>query len=260
MIGEQKEIYLYSRFHHFLLACGNNHEKYSFTTGIVKNLEKILTFDKARIYYLNENGNIVDQYLYRTSKKDVDAYFEYYSTLSDNYNIRISARNWPEERMYGEGFTIPVRDWKYIRGDSFICEYVWPLGIRHSLGFVLYDTDRMPRSLYMIDKCSAPDFNRDGIQILSMALPHLNNLHKNFFCPRSEPKPELPENDPGKNLLTKREQEIASMLCRDITPANISEKLHVTRATVYKHTHHIYEKLSVTNRQELMIKLMNSQP
>ena len=251
-----KQETIYSRLNHFVLACGSIHNEKDFTAGIVHNLGDILQFDKARIYYLNENGNIVDQYLDRTKKSDVEDYFHYCSTLSD-YDIRKIIRSWPEELMYRENFTIPIRNWSNNKRDSFVCEYVRPLGIRHSLGFGLYDSDGLPRALFMIDKCSSPAFNYDGLAVLAMALPHLNNLHKNFFHPHHE-QAQLQDICQKEDGLTKRELEIAILLCHDITPANISEKLHVTRSTVYKHTNHIYKKMNVTNRQELMIKLMNA--
>lgn len=256
MNREQKRESVYSRLNRFVLACGSIHNEKDFTTGIVSYLGDILQFDKARIYYLNENGTIVDQYLDRTKQSDVAAYFDYYSTLSDDYDIRKTARSWQEAQMYRENFTVPVRNWSDARRDSFVCDYVRPLGIRHSLGFVLYDSDGSPRALFMIDKCSSPAFNYDGLAVLALALPHLNNLHKNFFRPHGSgvPLQTVRREDTG---LTERELEIAALLCHDITPANISAKLHVTRATVYKHTHHIYEKLHVTNRQELMVKLMD---
>lgn len=257
MKKEQKKESIYSRFNHFVLACGSIHNEKDFTTGIVSNLGNILRFDKARIYYLNENGTIVDQYLDRTKKSDVAAYFDYYATLSDDYDIRKLIQSWPEDQMYQEDFAVPIRNWGSAGSDSFVCEYVRPLGIQHSLGFVLYDSDSSPRALFMIDKCSSPAFNYDGLAVLALALPHLNNLHKNFFPPHSV-QTSLQSVCQQENGLTRREMEIASMLCHDITPANISSKLHVTRATVYKHTHHIYEKLNVTNRQELMVKLMHA--
>lgn len=212
MNTNQNRISVYNRLNRFILSCGSIHNERDFTTGIVSNLNELLQFDKARIYYLNENGTIVDQYLDRTKKSDVDAYFNYYSTLSDNYDIRKIIQSWPEDKMYREDFSVPIRNWICAKNDSFICEYVRPLGLRHSLGFVLYDSDGSPRALFMIDKCSSPAFSYEGLAILAMALPHLNNLHKNFFHSHHEPE-RLQQICQGEDGLTNRELEIARLLC-----------------------------------------------
>jgi DNA-binding CsgD family transcriptional regulator len=90
-----------------------------------------------------------------------------------------------------------------------------------------------------------------------MILPHLQNLHKNYYI-----QPKLENNycsdapDPG-TVLTKRESEIAIMVYEGYTPEKIAQSLFVSRTTVYKHIAHIHEKLNVSNRQELILKLLH---
>lgn len=51
--------------------------------------------------------------------------------------------------------------------------------------------------------------------------------------------------------LTKRETEVAWLIYRKYTNAQIGEELYISETTVKKHAGHIYEKMSVSGRKEL---------
>ena len=53
--------------------------------------------------------------------------------------------------------------------------------------------------------------------------------------------------------LTPREREIVSSLARGLRNREIAEQLHITEGTVKIHLHHIYEKLRVKGRVELVL-------
>ena len=56
--------------------------------------------------------------------------------------------------------------------------------------------------------------------------------------------------------LTSREAEIANLLCRGVSTANINRALYIAQSTTYKHIEHIYEKLHVSSQQELLVRLL----
>jgi DNA-binding NarL/FixJ family response regulator len=56
--------------------------------------------------------------------------------------------------------------------------------------------------------------------------------------------------------LTKREQEIATLLTKGITYKEISESLFISMPTVKTHTSNIYKKCGVKNRSELTALLI----
>jgi len=56
------------------------------------------------------------------------------------------------------------------------------------------------------------------------------------------------------DTLTSRENEVFNLLLEGITNPEIANKLHISRATVKVHVSHIFGKLSVCNRIELMKK------
>ena len=83
----------------------------------------------------------------------------------------------------------------------------------------------------------------------------MHNLYKN-----SAPSSKQPANlnaSVNKKALTNREIEIANLIKKGVTPVNISQQLFLSLPTVYKHIANIHQKLDVSNRQELLLKLIN---
>jgi len=59
--------------------------------------------------------------------------------------------------------------------------------------------------------------------------------------------------------LTKREEEILSLLAQGYFYKEIADTMGVTIHTVKAHAHHVYEKLHVQSRTEAVLKYMKSQ-
>jgi DNA-binding NarL/FixJ family response regulator len=59
------------------------------------------------------------------------------------------------------------------------------------------------------------------------------------------------------NHLTKREQEVISILIKGKSNNEIAKKLHVSVNTVRTHLGSCYKKMNVKNRTELVIKYIN---
>ncbi len=59
--------------------------------------------------------------------------------------------------------------------------------------------------------------------------------------------------------LTKREQQVAALVCHGLSNKNIAYKLGVTEGTVKSHIHRIFQKLRMPNRCALIIALSRSE-
>lgn len=57
--------------------------------------------------------------------------------------------------------------------------------------------------------------------------------------------------------LTAREIEVVDLLIQGIAPQEIAKILYISMSTTYKHITHIYGKFQVSNRQELMCRLLS---
>jgi LuxR family maltose regulon positive regulatory protein len=63
-------------------------------------------------------------------------------------------------------------------------------------------------------------------------------------------------NDFGESF-TKREREIASLLCNGATNDDIADRLYLSRSTIKNHIHDIYMKLGVKNRAQAIVRMQD---
>lgn len=151
---------------------------------------------------------------------------------------------------------VGVYDWTDCETDEFIAGYIKPQGLRHSAGSAFHAADNMITCVYALDRTGYRGYADKEIDILSVIQPHLDNLHRNLFV---RPPRCLRDRDPQvQHLLTKRESEIADLLCRGLTPNKIGDHLCLSVSTVYRHIANMHTKLNVSNRQELLLMLMNN--
>jgi DNA-binding NarL/FixJ family response regulator len=68
----------------------------------------------------------------------------------------------------------------------------------------------------------------------------------------------LPSED-WKELLTDREQETTGLVLQSKTNKEIAEELNITERTVKAHLHNVFEKLEVSDRLALVLKIKNWQ-
>jgi DNA-binding CsgD family transcriptional regulator len=99
-------------------------------------------------------------------------------------------------------------------------------------------------------------------RILELIRPHIEN----YFAIMNR-IPEISAEDycaaelaEGSRLLSRREAEVASLLCKRYRPAEIASRLLVSPRTVERHVEHIYQKLGVRCRRELLGKLLGRAP
>lgn len=241
----------WEKMNRILLKCGSVHDAHLFSINAFCQLQDLVPFDQGRAYFINDNAEIYDEFLIGVTKRITKAYHEYYSKLDDGlYSASKRVKHFHDQ-------AIPVHDWsEYSHKDEFFTEHLQPQGIRYSTGFVLKDLHGSPKVLYCLDRTSHAIFSKEEREVLYYLSGHLNNLYCNFYVPTTESVEFLSfiqEDQP----LTNREGEIAELLSRGVSPLNIAEKLCISRTTVYKHISHIHEKLNVTNRQELVVKILN---
>jgi DNA-binding NarL/FixJ family response regulator len=61
----------------------------------------------------------------------------------------------------------------------------------------------------------------------------------------------------GSELLTKREQQVVSLVVDGLNNREISEQLHLSEHTVKNHLFHVFEKLGISTRVELVLYIVN---
>ena len=241
----------WEKIYQFTLNCGNKHQPKAFSIEVLNNLSDLCNFDGATIYYLDTNGKVYDQYSTDTDKYWNTLYLEYYSKFE---NGRYSLQRCPRENS-----SLPIintRNWTQEPKNEFISNFIQPRNLRHTLGFVLYDINGVPKATFCLDKTIDTGFSNNEIAILTLAVPLINNLFKNLSFNQIN-RHNRKQNSWEVSSLTPRESEIASLLCQGFSPANISQLLHISQSTAYKHIANIHEKMKVSTRQELLVRLLN---
>ena len=253
----------WTQMNDFLIKVGNVREPKALCVQIVQDIYTLIPYDQARIYFIDSTGKVYDEVLIGVEKRWSEVYLEYYSKY-ENGRYAIPTRSlsipaiWSDRRHSLPKLEGGVYDWtKYPTSNKFIAEYIKPQGLKYSAGFGLHSADNITKSVYVLDRTSSSGYSTKEIEILKRVQPNLDNLHKNLFVRTMQPlaiqNPELAE------MLTNRELEVAEYLCKGLTPVRISNMLSVSQSTVYRHIANIHTKLNVSNRQELILKLLRTQ-
>lgn len=244
---------IYETVYNIVLTCGNIHEQKNFSTNLLNTLSEVCPFDKARIYFYNGNGRVCDQYLIGVDPKWPNAYHEYYSKIQ---NGRYSVSNGLPESLLP--CKVNIKNWEGSEtvNNEFYSDYIRPQQIRSSIGFAFFDTMGTMRAMFAMDRTVSAAFSSNDMYLVQLVYPQLNNLYKNFFS-KSNCVNKLENVNWQTTSLTQREIDITILLCQGVSPTNISRKLHITVPTVNKHIAHIYSKMQVSNRQELLVRILN---
>lgn len=245
----------WNKIHTFLIDCGSIRNPKEFCVQIIKKIITLIPYDQARIYFINDNEAVYDEYLVGVNKRWPHLYYEYYSQIENGrYSLfpnNINSWRIPKPQKF-------FRDWTNHECDEFFTDYIRPQGIRYTGGFSLHDNNDARKAVLILDRTNANIFTYKELYILDIIHVHLNNLHKNLYVNMSN-YGNCRYNTEFQQFLTMREAEIMDLLVKGVTPKNISKKLSICQSTVYKHIAHIYEKMNVSTRQELLVKLLNTQ-
>jgi DNA-binding CsgD family transcriptional regulator len=218
-------------------------------------ISALIPFDQARLYFLNDNGDVYDEYLLGIDKQTAWEYHEHYSRVDNGaYSVAKKAREFQNHYPSVEDC---IYDWsKYGPEEEFFKEYVRPNQIRHSFGLGLRDLHNTLKCMFSLERVRDIKYSEAEIAIMSQIRAHLDNLYQNFYVPVPGGNDTMKNKIMEDSRLTSREAEIAELLTRGVTPVHISEKLYISTTTVKKHIANIHGKLNVSTRQELIVKLL----
>lgn len=234
----------------FLLNIEKSKQPKDLFVETVKGISDIVAYDQARIYFFNDACKIIDEVLFGVDDWWSRMYVDYYSKIKHNsLEYRIRHKGVKPKALY---------DWAHFEEDEFICDYIKPQGIKHSLAFNFYDEDRSLNCACILDRTKERGFSDIETEIINIIHPHVQNFMTNLAKHHNKGKHLKIDDEICKNL-TEREREIVDYLCQGRTPSILSEELYISKNTIYRHIANIYSKLHVTNRQELMLKIFNSQ-
>ncbi|MFP4114677.1 MAG: response regulator transcription factor [Spirochaetota bacterium] len=172
------------------------------------------------------------------------------------FNARFSDRLPPALDMTRAVTTV---DWSDYPQSEYYNELIRPQRIGHSAS-LLIDTS-WSRSSHLIALHRTPgshSFTHEDGEMLSLLRPHVRNLFDLYAKIDDSARGRLlpPELADGCRVLSRRQREVADLLCRRLTVPEIAARLRVGVRTVETHVEHVYGKLGVTNRKDLLRLLL----
>lgn len=245
------------------------HAPRKFCIAAATALRQIVPNDAATIFFLSEDGRLVDEHLIGITRSIARDYIEHYAEADNGrYSVERYAREYMLRRTHTSiGPTSPyVMDWAAEPYTTqFWREYISRRQVRWAIGFALSDLNGKIRAIIAFDRMEgsmAPTSLE--LATLSATIKHLDALYRNFYVTppvdrrqgiaamMSGPRKDTASNEPIAARLTPREKAVGWLLVQGRSPKAVSEALDISRATVYKHIEHMHRKLGTSNQTELI--------
>jgi DNA-binding CsgD family transcriptional regulator len=155
-------------------------------------------------------------------------------------------------------------DWRQAKllSSAFVREFIHELlQVDFTAGIPILNTDGTGAINFMFTRIGTGTLSSRDEAIMLALRPHLVNIYSLFKRLESVPADHLfaAELARESELLSKREAEVAGLLCKRLHAHEIATLLMISKRTVETHVQHVYEKLGVNNRRELLQKLLCQQ-
>jgi DNA-binding CsgD family transcriptional regulator len=173
-------------------------------------------------------------------------------TYNEHYRFRSPSLVFDEGGNFVGG---PDRvDWREFRDTEFYCDFLHPNGIAYGMHLACPD---FKLSLIVQRSASSRGFSEVDCRSLEVANRYINNLAAIFdrFAQGAGAEVSVDEISDHFPCLSRRETEIACLLCHGLTALGIATRLFISPRTVEVHVTHIYEKLDVHSRREALALL-----
>ncbi|MGE5552106.1 MAG: LuxR C-terminal-related transcriptional regulator [Bacteroidota bacterium] len=237
------------QIHDFLVEFGSRFDGGDYCQAALENLAGLVPYDSARMFIKHEASGREEHMLVGITSQNFDAYRKYYHRL-----------NPVDPDLYRD----PTRgvtqvDWREYRHTEYVTDFISPQGIRRCAGMLLYDSRQQPvGGLFLNRAPNSPQFNRRELAVMGILQIYLSHYLSIYTKLANQENSHFHPTELNKScrLLSKREAEVATLLCHRLTANEIAAKLLISPLTAKKHIENIYGKLGVKSRQELVGKLL----
>lgn len=231
------------RINDYLLEIGTIRDNKEFSLRVLECLNSLVPFDADGVYVtINTAGEVGVRSSIAGSSKWVELYNNYY---------------WKTQPDTG-----PIVDWRQWRDTEYVADFIEPQGIGFTAGLLLGDSDGGFVGGFAIHRSkNSSCFSEQERLILEVLHPHISNFHSiNTLLATCDIRqlPDAATLAADYQCLTKREAEIAALLCRKYQTGMIATRLLISPLTVYRHVANIFTKFNVFSREELVEKLLRN--
>ena len=239
--------------YNLILECSQPISPRGFVVRFLELMKRACPYDQAMVLFLDINGKVSGRYTVGIRDEWVDLYLNYY-IHSEEYPQEIQL--YQDLRETSDFCFSRIYDWNHFAKSEFITDYIQARGLKYSWGFCFFDMNGAYRVIISLDRTRSDPFSDTERASLELALPILNKMYRNFYYQGMDTSRSA-QSPWSSYHLTRRETEIANLLCQGMTVQNISNVLYIAVTTTYKHISNIYQKVGVSSQQELLVKMLN---
>ena len=178
---------------------------------------------------------------------------DYSEPLIPRFNSHFN-RVCPAEYDWKRHMIGPV-DWRRYSDSEYDADFNRSIDIGHTIGIGFWDRHRGREQVFALHRSrrSRGFSERDAacLNALREPLSLIYSLRRDMEQFRLRELSSL-ELQPGNRRLSPREAEVALLLARRMTMREIGEYLGISARTVERHALHIYQKLNLSGRRELV--------
>lgn len=226
---------------------------------LLEDLKKIISF-KLGVFSLGVRKNrmiyLVDSVVLSDFEREFEDKFLY---LSETKYESSDYASWifriPESVVYQDS---QIVDNDLRRKTSYYKDYLLPYGLPHIAGISLVHEENFLGALTLYKSEKDGDFNEKDMFVLNLLQPHLEGrLADDDEENTASNKKNISYILRSNYNMTSREVEIIGHVFHGKSNDEIAKELVITGNTVKKHLSHIYEKMGVSNRSQMVQFLLD---
>jgi DNA-binding CsgD family transcriptional regulator len=247
--------------HGFLLDMGTCRTPMHFSDRLLPTLHSLIRHDSGVAAWLGETGDLlhvtVSGLPIAQLRSDMHLYVQ-------------TVRPGRHSQVVCDSLSAPSARGREVEISDLLLASFSRYGVQHLAGFSMVDEDRPLACVVLCRHDKKDPFAERDVAALSAIRTHLTNLYANLLASDSQASGvaeaaltarEQAASTDGANLfqlsqLTRREREIAFLMCQGTATDLIATSLSISPLTVKKHISNILRKAGVASRHELATLLL----
>lgn len=233
------------QIHEFLLKIGQTDQPLALCKEAVLELNRLISYDSAYIFLLNDQSQLADNQVIGAPEKKIKEFIDYYVTIDPcKQRTPPNAKTW----------TI---DWNEFQNTEFHTDWGRQVDLSFTSSMYLHNQKHIPGAIMFITRSGHHGFNDRDLALWEVVQSHLSTYFK--LIDKLTPTA-LSVDFFNDSRMTKRENEIAEMLCRGLSITEICSLLVTSKSDLHRHLNNIFIKMKVSNRMELVKKILEVKP
>jgi DNA-binding CsgD family transcriptional regulator len=228
----------------YLVDIGSVTNINEFCRRVLKGLANLIPFDNNGIFAIQDSTGYTAKATFVESAKWSEQFNNYYWKLMPPI----------------PGSRTAITDWRDYANSEYVTYFISPQRIGSTISALHLGANMDYIGGFALHRnVGTSCFTQRDMFILDFIEPHLYNYFTiiSLLATYDAQLPDATIIASDFKCLTRREAEVAALLCRRFSTGMIASRLLISIPTVYRYIANIFEKLKVFSRDELLKKLLN---